>query len=291
MMQLHPWSHPTSAGLTLRGWHSEPSAKPVLHFLHGNGLCSRAYEPMLTPLAADFDLWLCDAQGHGESDQGGRFLGWKQNAMLAAEAISAGREIFGNAPLHAVGHSFGSVLTTFMLAAQPALFQRAVLLDPVLFTPAMIGVMALSDFFGLSNINDLAKRARRRRQRWPDRAAAYSDFHGRGVFRGWHDDALRAYVDHALKDVDEGVELKCQPAQEAAIFASYPQGLWSALRRIRTPTLALHGERSFPFVHKSVHRWCQLNHYASAHRVPGGHCFMQEHPADSARRIAQFLLR
>jgi len=172
-----------------------------------------------------------------------------------------------------------------------ATLTRAVLLDPVLFTPAMIGVMALSDFFGMSNINDLAKRARRRRQRWSDRAAAYADFHGRGVFKGWSDDALRAYVDHALKDVDDGVALKCQPAQEAAIFSSYPQGLWSALRRIRTPTLVLHGERSFPFVHKSTQRWCRMNHAASAHRVPGGHCFMQEHPADTARRIAQFLLR
>ena len=36
-MQLLPWSHDTSAGFTLRGWHTPPSGKPLLHFLHGNG--------------------------------------------------------------------------------------------------------------------------------------------------------------------------------------------------------------------------------------------------------------
>ncbi|NUL20695.1 alpha/beta hydrolase, partial [Agrobacterium tumefaciens] len=74
-MQLIPWSHSTSAGFTLRGWHGQPSGKPLLHFLHGNGFCGRTYTPLLQALAEDFDLWLCDIQGHGDSDHGGRFLG------------------------------------------------------------------------------------------------------------------------------------------------------------------------------------------------------------------------
>ena len=61
-MQLLPWSHASSAGFTLRGWHSPASGKPVLHFLHGNGYCGRVYQPLLEHLAEDFDLWLCDVQ-------------------------------------------------------------------------------------------------------------------------------------------------------------------------------------------------------------------------------------
>ena len=55
-MHLLPWSHPTSAGFTLSGWHTPPSGKPLLHFLHGNGFCGRTYEPMLAGLAEHFDL-------------------------------------------------------------------------------------------------------------------------------------------------------------------------------------------------------------------------------------------
>ena len=36
-MKLDPWSHDTTAGFTLRGWHSPPSGRPVIHFMHGNG--------------------------------------------------------------------------------------------------------------------------------------------------------------------------------------------------------------------------------------------------------------
>ena len=64
-MQLIPWSHQCDEGFTLRGWRTEASGRPLLHFLHGNGFCSLAYQPMLARLAGHFDLRLSDAHGHG----------------------------------------------------------------------------------------------------------------------------------------------------------------------------------------------------------------------------------
>jgi pimeloyl-ACP methyl ester carboxylesterase len=290
-MDLLPWSHPSSAGFTLRGWHTPPSGKPVLHFLHGNGYCGRVYEPMLALLAKDFDLWLCDAQGHGESEHGGRFHGWNRSAELAVEAFAAGRSRFGDVPAYAVGHSFGGVLTCLILARHPELFQRAVLLDPVLFSRAMIGVMALSDVVGLSKRSTLASKARSRRSNWPDRAAAHAALHGRGMFRGWDEAAFDAYIQHALRDSEKGVELCCRPSRESEIFSSYPRRLWPSLNKITTPSLLLYGQRSYPFVAQSAARWTALNPHASARVVPGGHCFMQEQPADSAERVRAFLLQ
>ncbi len=290
-MHLESWSHASSAGFTLRGWHSPPSGKPLLHFLHGNGYCGRVYEPMLADLAEDFDLWLCDIQGHGDSEHGGRFHGWNRSAELALEAFAVGRERFPEMPVFALGHSFGGVLTALMLARQPRLFQRAVLLDPVLFTPAMIGVMALSDVVGLSQRTTLARKARQRRSVWPDRAAAHAGLHGRGMFRGWSDAAFAAYIAHALKDSEQGVELKCRPSREAEIFGSFPKRLWPSLAKVATPTQVLYGQRSYPFVAKSVARWCAGNAHVSAQVVAGGHCFMQEQPQDSAERVGAFLLQ
>lgn len=290
-MQLIPWSHSTSAGFTLRGWHSPASGKPLLHFLHGNGFCGRTYTPLLQALANDFDLWLCDVQGHGDSDHGGRFLGWNRNAELAVEAFEAGRGAFGEVPRVALGHSFGGVLSSLILARHPDLFHRAVLLDPVIFTPAMIGVMAFSEVLGLHRRTTMASRARARRNHWPDHQAAWKALHGRGIFKGWTEEALQGYVDHAIKAVDNGVELKCRPSREAEIFSSFPKRLWPSLGRISTPTLVLHGQQSYPFVAKSVARLTALNGHVSAQVVEGGHCFMQEYPQASAQRTAEFLLR
>ncbi len=295
-MQLQSWYHSCSAGFTLRGEHSVPSGKPVLHFLHGNGYCGRTYEPLLELLSADFDLFISDVQGHGNSDHGGRFHGWNRTAELCLEAWRAKGAVFGNVPLFAVGHSFGAVITSLMLSRRPNRCQRAVLLDPVLFPPAMIGLMALSDVVGLYARNTLARRARSRRHHWPDRATAYETLKGRGMFKGWTEAAMWAYVNHALKDVSSaedgagGVELKCRPAREAEIFGSYPRRLWAALDRVAPPTLVLRGDQTFPFAAKGIARWTATNPRVSEQVLPGGHCFMQEDPAASAAAIRAFLL-
>jgi pimeloyl-ACP methyl ester carboxylesterase len=290
-MQLLPWTHLNSAGFVSRGWYTPPTGKPLLHFLHGNGFCTRSYEPMLSHLAADFDLWLCDVQGHGESDHGGHFLGWNRNAELALEAFEAGRAPFGEVPVYACGHSFGGVLTSLILASHPTVFQRAVLLDPVLFPLKLIGLRTSLSLLGVRR-NPMADSARARRHHWPDRDAAYGALHGRGIFRGWKDTAFRAHIEHALRDHDElGVELKCRPSREAEVFESMPKRLWPALKRIRTETLLIHGESSYPFVLQSACKLAASNHRVIARATPGGHCFMQEHPEQAAEQVRDFLLQ
>lgn len=290
-MQLLPWSHTAKEGFTLRGWHSPVSGKPLLHFIHGNGFCGRAYEPMLQRLSADFDLWLCDVQGHGDSDHGGHFLGWNRNADLAMEALEHEGHAFRHVPHHALGHSFGGVLTALILGEHRHRFQRAVLLDPVLFTPAMLLGMAVGSLTGMAQHTPLARQARARRKHWPSRDEAYASLHGRGVYKGWTDEALRAFVDHALKpSEDGGVELKCRPGREAEIFSTGPERLWGLLARVRTPTRVLYASHTFPFVTESTARWQAGNEAVSSMAMPGGHCFMQEHPEQAAQQVRAFLL-
>ncbi|MFV3381194.1 MULTISPECIES: alpha/beta fold hydrolase [Pseudomonas] len=288
-MQLIPWSHESSEGFTLRGWRSPASGRPVLHFLHGNGFCSLAYQPLLMHLGEHFDLWLSDVQGHGDSDHGGVFRGWNRSAALAVEAFEAGRGEYGDVPRFAVGHSFGGVLTGLVLAREPHLFQRAVLLDPVLFSRRMIGVMGAAALVGLHRRHALARKAATRRSHWPDREAALASLKGRGIFKGWADASLHAYVEHAIGECGEGVVLKCRPSREVEIFSSFPERMWTQMARIQTPTRILYGEHTYPFVPHSVQRLAALNRQVTAQQVPGGHCFMQEDPAAAAEQVVGFL--
>ena len=288
-MTLLPWSHESSAGFTLRGWHSPPSGKPLLHFIHGNGFCTRTYEPLLALLAEDFDLWLCDMQGHGDSDHGGPFLGWNHNAELAVEAFVAGCLQFGDVPRYACGHSFGGVLTSLILAAHPQLFQRAVLLDPVLFPQWQIRLRSL---FGRFIRNPMAEAARRRRTQWASAEEAYLRLEGRGIFKGWQEAALRAHIQHALREEPgQGVTLKCQPSREAEVFESLPRGLWKSLAGIRSPVRVIHGGSTYPFVSESAHKLAKLNRNVSVDTLPGGHCFMQQDPQGAAQQVHSLLLR
>ena len=112
----------------------------------------------------------------------------------------------------------------------------------------------------------------------------------RGMFLGWHEDALQAYVAHALRDhPGGGVELKCQPAREAEIFGSYPRRLWPSLTRISTPTRVVRGADTFPFAARAIERWAQRNPVVSQQVLRGGHCFMQEDPIATATAIIDYL--
>lgn len=289
-MDLIPWSYATQHGFTLRGFYTCPSGKAVLHILHGNGYCSRMYQPFLAQLTPYFDLFLSDAQGHGDSDHGGAFIGWNQSADLALDAWLAHKDLFADAPCYAVGHSFGGVLTALINSKTTSPFDAVVLLDPVLFTPGMLTLMQTLDWLGLYKKNPMVKKALNRRQQWPDKDSAYTYLHQRGMFKNWQDDALASYIDHALYHSNDGLELKCKAEREAEIFGSYPKQLWSQLKQPCSPTLLIYGNKTYPFVSKSAEKWRKLNHSVQLHKLTGGHCFMQENPKESSGLIRDFLL-
>lgn len=288
-MQWIQWEYPTPYGFTLRGSHTPPRGLPLLHVLHGNGFCSRMYQPLLEMLSAHFDLFLSDAQGHGDSDHGGAFIGWNQSAEEAQNAFEAHRSLFGHVPCYGLGHSFGGVLTALINSQSNSPFEKVVLLDPVLFTPSLLASMQLLTLLGLYKNNPMAKKARRRKQSWANQQEAWDYFYQRGLFKGWHDSALVAYLEHALEEKDQALHLKCHPSREADIFASYPKGLWRALKKPCSPTLLVIAENTYGFVQTSALRFAKQNPSVTLDTQQGGHCFVQENPSQSALKIIKFL--
>ena len=273
--------------LAIRGWRSPVRGRPLLHFLHGNGFCASVYWQMLKPLVCDadgqqapFDCIFTDLQGHGESEAGRSFLGWDGNATLATAVIESVAAAYGEVTRFAVGHSFGGVLTAMMCSDNPGLYHRAVLLDPVLFTPAMIYLIRLQKLVMPWHRTPFSQKALRRRDHWNSFSHAADSLRGRGIYKGWCEPSLQDFVFGALKPVMEGdnVELRCPTWLESDIFNSVPYGLWRAIRRSRTPTHILHGEDSYPFVAKAARLAAKRNSQFSYQELPGGHCFMQEDP-------------
>ncbi|MDX1676755.1 alpha/beta hydrolase [Arsukibacterium sp.] len=288
-MDLIPWHYLTEYGFTLRGFYTEPRGKPVLHVLHGNGFCSRTYWPLLQHLTDHFDFFLSDAQGHGDSDHGGPFLGWNTSADLAQAAWQAHQYLFDGQPVIGVGHSFGGVLTALINSKMHSPFNQTILLDPVLFTPSMLMLMRSLDKLGLYHKNPMARAAMRRRQHWPDKRSATQYLNSRGLFKNWQPEALAAYIEYALTSSEQGISLKCQPEREAEIFSSYPRQLWQQLSQPSPPTLIIYGDNTYPFISKAIKKWQRRNPMVQSIVTRGGHCFMQENPAATARLMLQYL--
>ncbi|HLV47951.1 MAG TPA: alpha/beta hydrolase [Aliidiomarina sp.] len=282
------WQWQAPEGFWLRGTHTQPRGLPVLHFIHGNSYCGRIYEPMWKALYPHFDIFLHDVQGHGDSDLGGKFVGWKRCAELVIAVWENYRGMWGNVPQIGMGHSFGGVLTSVIAATNAHFFERLVLLDPILMPPRYLRWVEPLQNLGLYKLNPYSGRARKRRAQWPDKESALVGLTGRGMFKGWSDDAMHAYVDYGMNSTEQGVQLKCAPSREAEIFGSYMPRLWKTLARLETPTDIMYGSETYPFLQETM---AKLEALPTVHIeiVPGGHCFMQEHPEATAERIIKLL--
>jgi pimeloyl-ACP methyl ester carboxylesterase len=284
VMSLIPWQIAIDEHLIIRGQHTPFSGKPVIHFLHGNGFCGLTYRPFLEALATDFDLIISDMPGHGDSDSESPFMGWNRTARVMASVLKQHMAQIGDVPVYLLGHSYGGVISALMVKHKLPV-QGLIMLDPVIFPPGLLSVMAVGDTLGLLKNAPLAKGARARRKHWASRHAAHAALHNRGMFRGWSEASFAAHIQHALREQADGVTLKCNPEREAQIFSSYPRKLWASLASVHVPMVLFEAEKSFPFIAKSTERLAVVNHRLQLHKVKGGHCFMQEQPQQSARQV------
>ena len=255
---------------------------PTLHWLSGNGFCGGVYWPMLSRLDPRLGLITHDLAGHGESDRARQFDGVSRTVHRIRSAL---RERAPSAPLVAIGHSFGAALSLRLVAQMPAAFSALILLDPIILPHRYwLG----SKLAAALHRNPMAKAARRRREAWPDAAAARDGLEGRGIYKDWTDEALDAFIAHATCEDGDRRRLCCDPELEAQIFEN-PLYLWSDIPRLQVPTLFLYGEQSYFFMAPSARRAARLQPRLQAQALPGGHCFMQEDPDTSAGSIDDWL--
>ena len=273
------WAARHADGLTVRGRQFE-TAPLQLHFLSGNGFCGGVYWPFLRRLLPDYSLWTHDQPGQGESDNPDQFTGaadWTHRLCQVLDQQPPRRRI-------AIGHSFGGAMSLRLAMARPQAFEAIVLLDPVLFPPWLMAGIDLMRWIGR---HPFARAARARRNHWPDRTALRAYLQDRGIYRGWADEALEAFVTHACEPARDGWRLRCPPWLEAELYARPARGYRRALRQLKLPILFLYGADSYAFMPQAARHAARCGHAVQS--LPGGHCFMQQHPATAADAVRQWL--
>lgn len=219
---------------------------PLVLMHHANGFCAGTLGLVAEALVPAFRVIGMDARGHGESSkpEGPGAYEWDHFALdyLAvaeqlAEELGTGRVGVG------VGHSFGGTSALGAAARRPALFERLVLVDPVIPPPAEL--LATLDPGRVGRLARLVEGARKRRTLWASRDEARAHFTRKSLFRNWLPEAIDLYVDHGLRlRADGQVELKCPGAVEAAIYgaSSRPDVADLARRASKVPATVLWAE-------------------------------------------------
>jgi pimeloyl-ACP methyl ester carboxylesterase len=113
--------------------------------------------------------------------------------------------------------------TTSLLAAAAEPYRSRAL---VLFEPVLIGGVAQR---GAVWDSPITQTALRRRDTFPDRAAAMEAYRGRGAFRTWTEAQLADYVQAGFRDTAAGeVSLSCAPQWEALAAIDRPVRIFKA---------------------------------------------------------------
>ncbi|HYB12107.1 MAG TPA: alpha/beta hydrolase, partial [Myxococcota bacterium] len=193
-------------------------SRPLALLHHANGFCAGVWGVVAQALHPFFRVVALDARGHGDSSkphdrEAYRWECFADDLVRVAELLAAeqpeGRVVLG------MGHSLGGTATLVGAARRPELFERIVLVDPVLVPPSGVAIPPERSERGKS----LADAARDRQRVRASRQEARRAWAGRKFFANWDPRVLDLYAAEGLRDRPDGqVELKCPGEVEAAIF-------------------------------------------------------------------------
>jgi pimeloyl-ACP methyl ester carboxylesterase len=220
----------------------------VLH--HANGFCAATLAPIASAMRDRFRVFSIDARGHGDSTPiapGGdpNPYDWDTLAEDLAEVVRQILALAGRDQVAvAIGHSFGGALLLRAASDEPELFERILLCDPVILPPMTSEEQAVR-----SNSTGLAAATRKRRDRFPSRAAAYEHCRSRGLFANFSPEALALYVGEGMAETPDGeIMLKCDREVEAAIFdGGVASAVSEGVSRVSGEVVFVHAQRgNFP---------------------------------------------
>ncbi|MFT7650114.1 MAG: pimeloyl-ACP methyl ester carboxylesterase [Candidatus Poriferisodalaceae bacterium] len=221
---------PSEDGVVVAAHDYGGEGHPIV-FVHGTGLCSRMWEPVIELMPrAQIRPIAIDLRGHGATTNPDDVTFFDHRMVADVTAVIDHFGIQGGA---VAAHSMGAATALLSTLTRPAAFTRVWAYEPIIFPlvdPPPEGLIQM-----------LAS-TRRRRVEWPDRDAVIERYGSRFPLDELHPACLAAYVQHGFDDLPNGsVALACDPEQEARAFEQFLQQGWEQLPDISVATRIAYG--------------------------------------------------
>lgn len=266
---------------------ADPTATPVVTFLHGAGLNAHTWDT--TVLTLGLPALAIDLPGHGDSS-------WRDDfayvARVLAPDVAAGIEAWTDAPQLLVGQSLGGLTAAAVAASRPDLVRELVVID---ITPGVNpneGPTQIRDFF--AGPTDWASR-----DELVDRALSFGLGGGtrRKAERGvYHNSRIRpdgrvewkhhfAHLANAMAASTDAAA-PASPAQPDAVAAVLGQSGWDDLAQVSAPTTLVRGDRGY-VTDADAEEFARRLPEASVAVVASGHNVQEDAPLELGARLRE----
>jgi pimeloyl-ACP methyl ester carboxylesterase len=202
-----------------------------------------------------------------------------------------------------VGHSLGGFLSLMCAARHPLLGGHAVRGVVLIDSPVLGGwrarTLELIKRAQLVGSVSPGKISRKRRNSWPDAAAAQAHFASKKAFAAWDPQVLQDYIAHGTVDHTDAHgkpqrTLDFDREVETAIYNTLPHNLDRLLRRhpLQCPVGFIGGTRSLEMKQVGMamtHRLVGKRHPERLAMIEGSHLFPMEQPLETAAAIDTLL--
>lgn len=258
--------------------YAEGSNIPLL-FFHATGFTANSYAPLHQLLhEAGHPVFALNFMGHGGSDSTHDFKDW----TFFGDQVEAFAHHLNLKKAIAVGHSIGGASVLHASARKLIPFQKIVLLDPTVFSP-------FSSWWVPFFPNPLARAAETRRSTFQNLKVVERSFRMHPLFKNWHPDSFRGYLQSAFAPTPEGFRLQLEPDLEARIFRSFHRGQWSVFKMSQLPLLLITARKSGVTPPSAVKLLLARSSRGMWIEHPGSHCFPMEDPAGVAHHVISFI--
>ena len=193
-------------------------------FVHGTGLVSRMWEPIMDLLGPAIRPVGIDLRAHGASTYPDD-VEFHDHRMVSD--MCAVLDHFDADGAWAVGHSMGGGTSILSSLERPGALSKLWVYEPIIFEREQERPEGLFDF---------VEATKKRRPVYDSRADVIARYSSRPPLDEPHIDCLSAYVQHGFVDQDDGtVRLACDPLLESRAFEQYLQDGWDRLPEVTIP--------------------------------------------------------
>lgn len=250
----------------------------VMHMALANGFPPQTYIPLLQPFTDHYRVLSFPPRALWDNPpQPQSMSSWQD----MADDILAALDAHGIDKVIGVGHSMGAVATMLAAIQAPERFRGIVLLDPTIFPPIALNVMAAMRLVGLESRFPLINKAMRRRAHFDSTESAFAYWRKKSLFADWDDAVLRHYVDGLTRPDANGVTLMWSPEWEARYYATIYTGSWRKVPKLRglLPVLTIRGTTTNTFLSPAAERMRRVLPAMTYAEIEGhGHLFPQSAP-------------